>query len=580
MPCGYYAVKGGDMKSNRMTAALYMRLSRDDDLQGESNSITNQRKLLKKVATEQGYTKVREYIDDGVSGTTFNRPSFKKLEQDIDNGIVNAVIVKDMSRLGRDYLKVGYYTEHFFPEHSVRLLAVCDGVDSDDGDNEFVPFRNIMNEWYARDASKKVRASYKARGIAGEPLGLPPYGYEYNPQTKKRWVVDREAAKVVKRIFSLSMDGYGVQQIATILTNDQILTPTNYWATKGIGRGGIKQAKSPYCWSEGTIRNILDKQEYCGDVVNFKTYSQSYKSKKRKFTPKEDRVVFEDIHEAIIKRDVFNQVQVKRKTNRKKPTKSNTSIFSGLVKCSTCGANLHFHFQQLNHDITFFSCHNYNYGLRTCDATHYVRADFLEQVVLKELRRIIKFAQIDNEAFAQLLMDTVAQESAMDSAQRSGRLAELQKRDKELDRLIRKIYEDNALGKISDERMIKFMGEYETEQLALGKEIDKLEIEMRDTDSKGTSVNQFVEMVKQQSVIKRLTAPIVNRFINCIVIHPAERITGGYNQQIDIYYNFVGKIDLPDIDKTPAPEVSLNTRNGVILNYVPTTQPALQELAS
>jgi hypothetical protein len=498
------------------------------------------------------------------------------MEQDIESGIVDAVIVKDMSRLGRDYLKVGYYTEHFFPEHGVRLLAVMDGVDTNEGDNEFVPFRNIMNEWYARDASKKVRASYRSRGMSGEPIGHPPYGYCYSPETTKRWVIDPDAAEVVRRVFSLSLDGYGIEQIANILADDEVLTPTNYWQSKGRGCGGHRAVRSRYSWSSSTVRHMLDRQEYCGDVINFKTYSTSYKNKRRRFSADKDRVVFEGIHEPIIDRKTFKQVQERRKTVRKRPSKSNTSILSGLVKCATCDSNLHFHFQQANHDITFFSCAHYNAGRRICNATHYVRADFLEQIVLKEVRRLVKYAQVDEEAFAALLMESATQESAAESALRKSRLSDLMKRDDELDRLIKKIYEDNALGRISNERMAKFMDDYEAEQAELTAKIDRLEAEIRNSEGKSASVGQFVDMVRQHTVVKRLTASIANRFIDRIVIHHAERVAGGYKQRIDIYYNCVGKIELPEIEEAPLPEVSLNTRKGVVLNYSPGTAVSLE----
>jgi DNA invertase Pin-like site-specific DNA recombinase len=309
-------------KQNSNTAAIYLRLSRDDELEGESNSIANQRRLLNKMAAEYGYRKTEEFVDDGVTGTTFNRPGFNAMIKAIEDGKIAAVIVKDMSRLGRDYLKVGYFTEQFFPENDVRFIAVSDGMDSDEGENDFIPFKNIMNEWYAKDTSKKLRTVWKVKGMSGEPLGPPPYGYKRDPDNKKHWIIDPEAAQVVRRIYSMTLEGKGSEQIGTILTNESVLNPSAYCKTIGVNRPVGKRNNDPYYWRASTVVKILTLQEYCGDVLNFKTYTKSFKNKKRIDVAREDWVVFKDVHEPIIERCPYRRpfhedvCQVRGRTSR------------------------------------------------------------------------------------------------------------------------------------------------------------------------------------------------------------------------------------------------------------------------
>jgi hypothetical protein len=327
--------------------------------------------------------------------------------------------------------------------------------------------------------------------------------------------------------------------------------------------------RSDYCWSAQTVNHILDNRAHCGDIVSFKSTTYSYKNKKRIRIPEEEQMVFEDRHEPIVSREEWMIVQNKRKAGRKKPAQSSKNILSGLVRCADCGTNLHFHFNQGNHDITFFSCGNYYTGLRTCNATHYVRADFLEKVLLKDVRRIVRYAEIDEEGFAKLLMEQVAKETAQTNAAREQTLATLTKRYDDLDRLIRKVYEDNAAGKISDDRMTRFMSDYEAEQAELHDKIEALEASIETYSAKDASVESFVQMVRQHSSVKRLTRQIVNRFIDHIVVYHAERIKGGYNQRIEIYYNCVGNIALPEIKELPEPDVAMKTRKGVVLSYSP-----------
>ena len=324
----------------------------------------------------------------------------------IEAGYISAVFVKDLSRLGRNYIEVGKLTEEFFPEHDVRLIAVSDGVDSDEGDNEFTPFRNIMNEWYAKDISKKRKIVNKMKGNAGIPLSQPPYGYIKNPDDSRFWVIDPEAADVVRRIYDMALEGYGLAEIANALGADGIVNPTYYWRSKGVNRSGSKSTLEPTKWGHTTIKKILTLQEYCGDVINFKSYSKSYKMKRRIENPEENRAIFLNVHEPIIDRATWEKVQTMQKgTRRKKPTVTQEpSVFSGRLKCPECGGNLNFHFNQKNHDIKYFSCQNHNSGLRKCSATHYIRLDFLEQVVLYEVNRLAAFANEYEHDFVKTML--------------------------------------------------------------------------------------------------------------------------------------------------------------------------------
>ena len=407
--------QSNNRKSRDVTAFLYERLSRDDNLEGESYSIGNQKKLLTKVAKEKGYTNLVHFLDDGISGVTMDRPGFNDMMEQLAAGKAAAVFVKDLSRLGRNYIEVGRLTEEFFPEHDIRLVAVSDNIDTAEGENELAPIRNLFNEWYARDISKKRRISNKIKGNAGEPMGPPPYGYKKDPDDPKRWIVDEEAAQVVRRVFRMTLDGYGTEQIATIFSEEKILTPIAYWREKGVNRPGKSKLRGPYMWNSSTITHILSLQEYCGDILNFKTYSKSYKNKKRLANDRENWVIFQDVHEPIIERAVFEQVQQKRGKIRKRRThEGERNMFSGLLVCADCGHNLHFHFNQGNPDIKYFNCSNYKGNRGTCTSTHYVRVDFLEQVVLGEIRRLTKFASQFEDEFVKAVIGHSQQAEATD----------------------------------------------------------------------------------------------------------------------------------------------------------------------
>ena len=460
--------QSNNKKSRDVTAFLYERLSRDDNLEGESYSIGNQKKLLAKVAKEKGYTNLVHFLDDGISGVTMDRPGFVEMVRQLEQGKAAAVFVKDLSRLGRNYIEVGRLTEEFFPDHDIRLVAVSDNIDTAEGENELAPIRNLFNEWYARDISKKRRISNKIKGNAGEPMGQPPYGYIKDPNDPKHWIVDDEAAQVVRRVYSMTLEGFGTEQIATQLEKDGVLTPRAYWLTKGIKRPGKGKQQPPTKWNSSTITKILSLQEYCGDILNFKTYSKSYKNKKRIDNDRENWVVFQDVHEAIIERAVYEQVQQKRGKIRKRRTNNGEhNMFSGLLVCADCGSNLHFHFNQGNPEIKYFNCSNYKGNRGTCTSTHYVRVDFLEEVVLGEIRRLTKFASLYEDKFVKAVIGHSQQAEQTDRKLKGKELKTLLARDEELDGLFERIYEDNVSGKLSDDRFAKMSRRYEDEQKEL-----------------------------------------------------------------------------------------------------------------
>ena len=548
-------------------AALYCRLSRDDDMEGESNSIANQKKLLIRAANDYGYKKTNVYVDDGISGTTFERPGFKRMEKAIADGVIGAVFVKDMSRLGRDYLKVGYYTDSFFPDHGVRFVAVNDCVDSDDGENEFAPFRNIMNEWYARDASRKVRMAHRIRGNAGEPLSKPPYGYMKDENNPKQWVIDEEAAKVVKRIFTMYLDGYGIEQIAGALERDKILKPNMYAKEHGFKVAGKVDMKTPYRWEHSTVSKILTLQEYCGDVINFKTYSKSYKNKARIKNPEENWAVFENVHTPVIERELFEKVQEKRGKVRNKRISSDGqhNMFSGLLVCSTCGSNLHYHFNQKNHDITYFNCAIYNSRKTECDATHYIRTDFLTEVVKNDLARIVAFTKQYEDEFLKALMNFTNREIIEHNAAVEKELNTLTSRNNELDILFERIYEDSVSGKISEDRFAKMSAKYEGEQATISQRISELKKEIRQQSQQSGSIAEFLDVVKRYTEMQELTPQILREFVSKIIVHHRQRIDGVDVQKIEIVYNCIGAIDFPDLELIPNNDVNLQTRKGVKL---------------
>ena len=562
--------QSNNKKSRDVTAFLYERLSRDDNLEGESYSIGNQKKLLAKVAKEKGYTNLVHFLDDGISGVTMDRPGFVEMIRQLEQGKAAAVFVKDLSRLGRNYIEVGRLTEEFFPDHDIRLVAVSDNIDTAEGENELAPIRNLFNEWYARDISKKRRISNKIKGNAGEPMGQPPYGYIKDPNDPKHWIVDDEAAQVVRRVYSMTLEGFGTEQIAAQLEKDDVLTPRAYWLTKGIKRPGKGKQQPPTKWNSSTITKILSLQEYCGDILNFKTYSKSYKNKKRIDNDRENWVVFQDVHEAIIERAVYEQVQQKRGKIRKRRTNNGEhNMFSGLLVCADCGSNLHFHFNQGNPEIKYFNCSNYKGNRGTCTSTHYVRVDFLEEVVLGEIRRLMKFASLYEDEFVKAVIGHSQQAEQTDRKLKEKELRTLLARDEELDGLFERIYEDNVSGKLSDDRFAKMSRRYEDEQKELSEKIKKLRSEIEKQSSRSMTTDMFIGLVRKYTRARKLTPRMLNELIEKIEVFNAEKIDGVWEQRLRIHYNCVGTIEIPTVLPLPIPEVSVNTRKGVVVNYAP-----------
>lgn len=562
--------QSNNKKSRDVTAFLYERLSRDDNLEGESYSIGNQKKLLTKVAKEKGYTNLVHFLDDGISGVTMDRPGFVEMIQQLEQGRAAAVFVKDLSRLGRNYIEVGRLTEEFFPEHDIRLVAVSDNIDTAEGENELAPIRNLFNEWYARDISKKRRISNKIKGNAGEPMGQPPYGYIKDPSNPKRWIVDDEAAQVVRRIYSMTLEGYGTEQIAAQLEKDEILTPRAYWLKKGIKRPGKGKQQPATKWNSSTVTKILSLQEYCGDILNFKTYSKSYKNKKRLENDRENWVIFKDVHEPIIERSVFEQVQQKRGKIRKRRTNEGEhNMFSGLLVCADCGCNLHFHFNQGNPEIKYFNCSNYKGNRGSCTSTHYVRVDFLEQVVLGEIRRLTKFASLYEDEFLKAVIGHSQQAAETDRKLKEKELKVLLARDEELDGLFERIYEDNVSGKLSDDRFAKMSRRYEDEQKELAEKIKKLRSEIEKQSSQVMSTDMFISLVRKYTRARKLTPRMLNELVEKIEVYNAEKIDGVWEQRLRIHYNCVGEITIPKMLPLPIPDVTVNTRKGVFVNYIP-----------
>lgn len=557
--------------------ALYCRLSRDDGTESESNSIGNQKRLLTQKAKELGLGSTKFYVDDGYSGTNFNRPGFQSMLDDIDLGYVTTVMVKDLSRLGRDYVSVGHYTDTYFPDRNVRFIAVNDMVDSDEGENEIAPFKNIMNEMYARDISRKVRSTHRIRGNLGEPLSQPPYGYVKSPENKKFWVVEPEAAAVVRQIFRLCIEGKGNESIARTLERQGVLTPMAYWQSRGLPRGGIVAPQDSCKWKNTMINKILHNQEYCGDVINFKTYSKSFKNKQRFDNPEENWVVFRDRHEPIIDRDTFEQVQERfRKTKRRAPKDHNGEkhLLSDYLYCADCGSKLWYHTNTINKDIHFFSCSNYKSDYRgTCPTRHYIRADAIEQVVLLELRRLAAFLRYDEDALVEILAQKTNREM---QAERKRLEAELQKATTRSDTVVRmyeKLYEDNATGKVTDEWFMQLSHKYEVERMELKNKIADCRKQLSDLGSMEQGRESFLQAIRRFMEMGTLTAPLLQELIDHIDVYETEGKGKHRTQRVVIYYRFVGYIDLSDaafVEELLAQENHrADTRRGVAVEYLP-----------
>lgn len=522
--------------------ALYCRLSQDDGREGESNSIVNQKEYLMKYAKEHGFPNPKFYVDDGYTGTNFDRPSFKEMSADIEKGLVKTVIVKDLSRFGRNYIEVGSYSEIIYPEAGVRFIAIMDNVDTGSLEsNEFAAFTNLFNEWYPKSTSKKVKEVKKAKGLAGEHLGPPPYGYLRNPDDKTRWLVDEEAAAVVRRIYSLCMQGKGISAIADILWEDKVLTPSAYKASKGLEAAIV--SGNPYNWESTTVALILENVAYVGVTENFKSTRLGFKSKKRIPTAKEMRTYIENAHTPIIDRELWDKVQMIR-ANKRRPTKNGaTSIFTGLLECADCGTKLSL---RSSKSYLYFRCSKYKGNSRSGVCTqHYVREDALYQLVLKQLQHFLSYLQQFERVFIRRQIDTTLANRRYELSAKQKQIEKDEKRMEELDRLFRKIYEDNVNGKLNDERFYKLSDGYETEQERLKQEIEALTAEVSDADTEATNVSKLIAVTKKYTCIDELTPEILNTFVDKIVVHECEKIDGKRTQDIDIYYSYVGIVDIP-----------------------------------
>ena len=549
--------------------ALYCRLSRDDGTESESNSIGNQKKLLSQKAKEMGLTDTKYYVDDGYTGTNFNRPGFQQLIDDIEIGLVSAVMVKDLSRLGRDYVSVGNYTDSYFPEHNIRFIAVNDAIDSNEGESEIAPFKNILNEMYARDISKKIRSSHRLRGSMGEPLSQPPYGYMKSPENKKKWIIDPEAATVVKSIFKMCLDGKGNETIARELQESEVLIPMAYWRSKGLNRGGKKTQTNPYKWCKTTVQKILSQQEYCGDIINFKTYSKSFKNKRRIENSKENWAVFKDVNEPIIDRETFETVQkFISKTKRRAPKKENgeRSIFNGLIYCGDCHSKMRYHTSTSNKEIHYFTCSDNKVDYRgKCPGRHYVRADALEEVVKLELRRLVEMLKIDESYFAQLLLRKNDEEREKDKKFLESELQKAIARSNTVSQLYEKLYEDNVIGKVSDEWFVELSHKYEKERMDLKAKIADTRHKIEELKNNNSEYRKFISAIRRFMQMDNLTSPLLRELIDHIDVFETEGTGKSRKQRIVIYYRFIGYIELPNTAKQTH---IADTRKGVAVEYI------------
>ena len=528
--------------------ALYARLSQEDALDGESNSIANQKKILLKYATDNGFPNPKFFIDDGVSGVTFDRPGWNEMIRLAEAGKVRTVIVKDMSRMGRDYLKVGYYTESFFAERDIRYIAINDGVDSDKGDNDFTPFRNLFNDFYARDTSKKIRAVMRAKGNAGEHLCTnPPYGYMKDPADKKKWIVDEEAAEIGKRIFALCIAGKGPMQIAKLLTAERVLTVKAHYAQ----RDGKLLPEKPYKWSPKSVAGILERPEYTGCTVNFKTYSKSHKLKKRLHNAPEDQRIFPNTQPAIIDEQVFARVQELRE-NKRRPAKQaeRQGLFSGLLYCADCGSKLHFATgKNMTPQQDCYRCSRYKSNTGDC-TMHFIREETLKLFVLQRIFDVTALFFDDAMAFEEAARKQRFQEAEKEAKKRKREIAQAEKRIGELDRIFKRIYEDDISGTISHERFLKLSTDYEAEQKELTEQVKVWREAVETFEQDQADFASFAAIVRKYVGIRELTPTIVNEFVKKIIVHAPDKSSGHRRQKIELIWNFIGEVTLPGDDQT------------------------------
>lgn len=529
-------------QSDKITA-IYCRLSRDDELTGESNSIVNQKAILKKYAQEQGFRNIQFFVDDGYSGANFNRPDWKRMIELVENDKVGVIIAKDMSRIGRNYLEVGLYTEMLFPEHDVRFIAVNSGVDSaNQQDNDFTPFLNIINEFYVKDSSKKVKAVMKQKGESGEYLTTnPPYGYMKDPDNPKRhWIVDDEAAAVVRQIFAWCMEGFGPSQISKKLKEAKVDCPTAHWMKMGRN-APAKKPDNPYDWAPRTITGILEKQEYLGHMVNFKTCKQSYRSKKKLENPPDQWKIFENTHEAIIDEEIFARVQELRKNKRRPARTGKTNMFSGLVRCADYGEKLYYCTSNSfeTRQDHFVCSTSRKKGKEVCD-THFIRAMVLEEGTLQHMRLVIQCVADYEDAFRRALGAKRSEEAKKELSAKKRTLQKSENRLAELDRLFKRIYEDMVNGKLSEARFQMLSDDYEQEQADLRAKIEMLENEIQSQEDQAENVDRFIRQAKKYLYLEKLTSTILNDMVNAVYVHAPDKSSGHRVQDVTISYNYIG----------------------------------------
>ena len=550
---------------NEKITALYERLSRDDEMVGDSNSIVNQKKMLEDYAKQNGYTNIEHFTDDGYSGGSFDRPDWKRMVAGIEDGSIGTVIVKDMSRIGRDYLQVGFYTEVMFKEKEVHFIAIANGVDNQKRESsEFAPFLNIMNEWYIRDSSRKVTTVLRARGMEGKhTTNNAIYGYRKSEEDKNQWVIDEEAAEVVRRIYRMSLEGKGPYEIARILSEEQIERPSYYLAKRGLGTcRSNNNTATPYVWRGATVRDILSKPEYMGHTVNFRSYKESYKDKRAKKTPKEDWVIFKNTQEAIVSEEMWNKVQELRKTVRRTDTVGEANPFTGLLYCADCGAKMYNHRGgagrarnwkgELNGkrrpDRDEYNCSTYNLSRQSYDkqcSQHYIRTEVVRKLVLETIKAVSDYVITNEEEFINRIYSSSGDKQKESIKSMKRKIAQDTKRVNELNMLMKKLYEDNISGKLSDKRFEFMLSEFENEQdtLEISMENAKAEIEKYESDT--VRADKFIELVKRYTDFSELTTPMLNEFVEKILVHEADYSSGERVQEVEIYLNFIGKFELP-----------------------------------
>lgn len=530
---------GGDI------TALYARLSRDDEIEGDSNSIVHQKEILSEYARKHGFENTRFYADDGYSGTNFNRPDFQRMMTDVQAGLIKTIIVKDMSRFGRDYIMVGYYTEIFLPQADIRFIAVNDGVDTEyQVDNDFTPFRNIINEWYAKDTSKKIRSVLKAKGNSGKHLSvIPPFGYKKDPNDKEKWLIDDDAAQIVRKIFRMYLDGNNMGSIARKLTEEGIETPKLYAENRGIKH--YKAATYPEIWSRISVEYILSNYEYTGCTVNFKTKRKSFKNKKQVIQSKEDWAVFEGTQEAIIDKETFETVQKMRGTKRAYTKFNEVNIFSGLLFCADCGGKMTIRRRKDDRRKDAYVCSTYRKKKKHLCTEHAIKADVLKQIVLNDIRKVCAYVKEYEQAFIEDYRKCSVKESARQQAAARNELKKAESRLSEIGKIIVKLYEEKVRGTMPEARFELLAKNYEIEQSALKQKVESLKVGLAEAEESDDSISKFISLVRSYTKVNELTPEILNSFIDKIYIGKPERIDGQRVQEVKIIYKLVGAVNIP-----------------------------------